>query len=152
MFKKILPTLMLLLFLNPLYAKNEKGIWSQNKINKDACAIYQIPLFEKGDYTKRGQVVFFVIKDGDVMYVRADAGYPYDENKYIKVSIDGNNYQFYGSGDTAWSMSDDRVIIDAMKAGKEMKVIGFSSRGTETIDTYSLIGFTSSLNKLNESC
>tara|TARA_B110000114_G_scaffold185751_1_gene234544 strand:+ start:5552 stop:6010 length:459 start_codon:yes stop_codon:yes gene_type:complete len=152
MIKKILSTLILLLFLNPLFAKNEKGTWLQNKINNNACAIYQIPISEKGDYTKRGQVVFFVIKDGDVMYVRADAGYPYDEDKYINVSIDSSNYKFYGSEDTAWSMSDDRIIITAMRNGKEMKVVGFSSRGTETIDTYSLIGFTNAVNKLSESC
>jgi hypothetical protein len=86
------------------------------------------------------------------MYVRADAGYTYDEKKYIKVSIDGSNFQFFGDGDTAWSMKDDRTVIESMKAGKKMTVVGFSSRGTETTDTYSLIGFTKSYNNLKESC
>ena len=152
MVKKILSTLIILLFLNPLFAADEKGVWSHKKISNEACALYQFPVAEKGDYNKRGQVVFFVIKEDRVMYVRADAGYPYDENKYIKVSIDGANYQFFGDGDTAWSMKDDRVIIDAMKAGNEMTVIGYSTKGTETKDTYSLIGFTSSFNKLSENC
>ncbi|MDA1283635.1 MAG: invasion associated locus B family protein [Proteobacteria bacterium] len=152
MVQKILPTLIILLFLNPLFAAEEKGVWLQEKISNEACALYQFPVAEKGDYNKRGQVVFFVIKEDSVMYVRADAGYPYDENKYIKVSIDGANYQFFGDGNSAWSMKDDRVIIDAMKAGKEMSVIGYSTKGTETTDTYSLIGFTSSFNNLSESC
>jgi hypothetical protein len=39
-----------------------------------------------------------------------------------------------------------------MKAGKKMTVVGFSSRGTETTDIYSLIGFTKSINNLIESC
>ena len=152
MVKKILSTSIILLFLNPLFAADEKGVWSHKKISNESCALYQFPVAEKGDYTQRGQVVFFVIKEDRVMYVRADAGYPYDENKYIKVSIDGANYQFFGDGDTAWSMKDDRVIIDAMKAGNEMTVIGYSTKGTETKDTYSLIGFTSSFNKLSENC
>ena len=152
MIKKILFTFIVLLFLNPLFAVDEKGLWTQKEISSEACAIYQFPVAEKGDYTQRGQVVYFVIKEGNVMYVRADAGYTYDEKKYIKVSIDGSNFQFFGDGDTAWSMQDDRLIIDAMKAGNKMQVIGFSSRGTETTDTYSLIGFTSSINKLNKSC
>ena len=49
-------------------------------------------------------------------------------------------------------MKDDRTVIDAMKAGKKMTVVGFSSRGTETTDTYSLIGFTNSFKNLSESC
>ena len=49
-------------------------------------------------------------------------------------------------------MQDDRIIIDAMKAGKQMIIVGYSSRGTQTTDTYSLIGFTKAITKLNESC
>ena len=85
-------------------------------------------------------------------YVRIDAGYPYDPNKYVKVSIDGNNYQFFGENDSAWSMKDDRLIIDAMKAGKELTVVGYSQRGTETTDIYTLIGFTNAYNSMQKDC
>jgi len=150
--KQILITLIFFLNFNLAFSAEEKGIWSQKKISNNACAIYQFPVDEKGNYTKRGQAVFFVIKETNAMYVRADAGYTYDEKKYIKVSIDGSNFQFFGDGDTAWSMKDDRTVIESMKAGKKMTVVGFSSRGTETTDTYSLIGFTKSYNNLKESC
>ena len=49
-------------------------------------------------------------------------------------------------------MKDDRIIIDAMKAGKQMTVIGYSKRGTETTDIYTLIGFTSAYNSLQKDC
>ena len=84
--------------------------------------------------------------------MRIDAGYPYDPNKYVKVTIDENNYQFFGENDSAWSMKDDRLIIDAMKAGKGMTVVGYSQRGTETTDTYTLIGFTNAYNSMQKDC
>ena len=49
-------------------------------------------------------------------------------------------------------MKDDSIIINAMKAGKSMKVVGYSQRGTETIDTYSLIGFTKAYDSLKQDC
>ena len=109
-------------------------------------------LTEKGDYTQRGTVLFYVYKHYCAEYVRIDAGYPFDPNKYVKVSIDGNNYQFFGENDSAWSMKDDRIIIDAMKAGKGMTVVGYSQRGTETTDTYTLIGFTKAYEALQNDC
>ena len=49
-------------------------------------------------------------------------------------------------------MKDDRIIINAMKAGKGMTVVGYSQRGTETTDTYTLIGFTKAYEALQKDC
>jgi len=140
------------IFAHDLSFKHEHGKWSFKKVNGTACSIFQIPVSEKGDYSKRGTVLFYVFKDDSTEYVRIDAGYPYDPNKYVKVSIDGNNYQFFGENDSAWSMKDDRLIIDAMKAGKALTVVGYSQRGTETMDTYTLIGFTDAYNSMQKDC
>ena len=140
------------IFAHDLSFKHEHGKWSFKKVNGIACSIFQIPVSEKGDYSKRGTVLFYVFKEGNAEYLRIDAGYPYDPNKYVKVSIDGNNYQFFGENDSAWSMKDDRIIIDAMKAGKGMTVVGYSQRGTETTDTYTLIGFTKAYEALQKDC
>jgi hypothetical protein len=139
-------------FAHDLSFQHEHGKWSLKKVNDTACSIFQIPVTEKGDYSKRGVVLFYVFKEGSTEYVRIDAGYPYDPNKYVKVTIDENNYQFFGENDSAWSMKDDRLIIDAMKAGKGMTVVGYSQRGTETTDTYTLIGFTNAYNSMQKDC
>ena len=140
------------IFAHELSFKHDHGKWSFKKVNGNACSIFQIPLSEKGDYTQRGTVLFYVFKDDSAEYVRIDAGYPYDPNKYVKVAIDGNNYQFFGEDDSAWSMADDTVIIEALKAGKKMTVVGYSKRGTETTDIYTLIGFTNAYNSLQQDC
>lgn len=132
--------------------KHDHGKWTLKKVGNNACSIFQIPLKESGKYTSRGTVLFYVFKEGNAEYVRIDAGYPYDPDQYVKVSIDNNNYQFFGEDDSAWSMKDDSIIVDAMKAGKSMTVVGYSKRGTETTDTYTLIGFTKAYDSLQQDC
>ncbi len=158
MIKKIFFSSLFFLFIkanlsaHDLSFKHEHGVWTQKKAGNNGCSILQIPLTEKGKYTSRGPVIFYVFKEGNAEYVRIDAGYPYDSEKYVKVNIDNSNYQFFGEDDSAWSMKDDSIIINAMKAGKSMKVVGYSQRGTETIDTYSLIGFTKAYDSLKQDC
>ena len=132
--------------------KHEHGKWTFKKVGNSACSIFQVPIEEKGDYTIRGSVLFYVFKEGNAEYVRIDSGYPHDPDKYVKVSIDNKNYQFFGEDNSAWSMKDDRIIIDAMKAGKSMTVIGYSKKGTETTDIYTLLGFTKAYNSLKQEC
>ena len=139
-------------FAHDLSFEHEHGKWSLKKVNGTACSIFQIPVTEKGDYTQRGAALFYVFKEDSAEYVRIDAGYPYDPNKYVKVTIDENNYQFVGENDSAGSMKDDRRSRDAMKAGKGMTVVGYSQRGTETTDTYTLIGFTNAYNSMQKDC
>ena len=140
------------LVAHELSFKHDHGKWSLKKVGNSGCSIFQIPLKESGDYKSRGTVLFYVFKEGNAEYVRIDGGYPYDPDKYVKVSIDNNNFQFFGENDSAWSMKDDSIIVDAMKAGKAMTVVGYSQRGTETTDTYTLIGFTKAYNSLQQDC
>ena len=78
--------------------KHEHGKWTLKKAGNNTCSIFQIPISEKGaENKKRGKVLFYVFKEGNAEYVRIDAGYPYDSDKYVKVSIDNNNYQFLWS-------------------------------------------------------
>ena len=140
-------------FAHELSLNHVHGKWTFKKVNNSVCTIFQLPVSEKGAENKiRGTVFFHVFKDESVEYVRIDAGYPYHPDKNIKVSIDGNNYQFFGDNQFAWSSKDDRLIIDAMKAGKEMTVVGYSKKGTETTDTYTLIGFTNAYNSMQKDC
>ena len=70
------------------------------------------------------------------------------------VKIDNTPFIFYtteDSSETAWTNDDEKVIY-AMKKGLKLMLSGESSRGTITNDTYTLKGFTSAINKLNQDC
>ena len=86
--------------------------------------------------------------------IQVEAGYNYKLNKDIIIKIDNTTYKFYTTedvSDSAWTNDDDKIIF-AMKKGLELVITGESSRGTITVDTYTLKGFTSAFNQLTKDC
>ncbi len=114
------------------------------------------PEKEEGNYTQRDPVAVFVTHrpaQGAVGVVSITAGYPYDETKPVRVEIGGEAFAMFSRGDTAWARDeDDPKIVAAMKRGSNMIVYGVSARGTETRDTYSLIGFTRAYDAATGAC
>ena len=101
----------------------------------------------RGEY---GILVYTMHKNPDLI-VQITAGFNYKSSTSIEVTIDQGSYEFYTDADTAWA-KDDKKVIFAMKKGLELVTTGFSSKGTKVIDTYTLKGFTSAVNKLSEDC
>jgi hypothetical protein len=68
--------------------------------------------------------------------------------------VDGRNaFTLFTHDETAWAYDeDDAKLVTAMKAGSEMVVVGTSSRGTRTTDTYSLMGFTNAHEAITGEC
>ena len=105
---------------------------------------------------KRGDTYILVYKmiGKKEAIVQIEAGYNYNTGLDIEVKIDNTTFRFYSTEevpDSAWIDTDDKVIF-AMKKGLDLTVTGESSRGTVTNDTYTLKGFTSAFNKLNDEC
>lgn len=106
---------------------------------------------------RRGDILFFVsyrpganVK-GEVSFT---GGYPFAGGSTVSLTIGGTSYNMFTDGEWAWpaSPSDDSKIITAMKRGAEATVKGRSSRGTETRDTFSLLGFTAAVDDAEKRC
>ena len=141
---------------NVLLADIEKGKWNYVKEN-DYCFIASLPInSDIPEGKKRGKtyvLVYRMNKNPDAI-VQIEAGYPYDQNKKVEVKIDKSLYKFFSeeeTPETAWTDKDKEVIY-AMKKGIELIIFGTSSRGTKTVDTYTLNGFTAAYNKLINDC
>ena len=136
-----------------LLANIEKGKW--NFVKKDNyCYIGSLPI--KSDIPegkKRGDVYILVyrINKNPEAVVQINFGYPYKVEEPVNVKIDEKNYEFYADEDSAWS-NNDKEVVYAMKKGFELIVSGISSRGTKTVDTYTLNGFTAAYNELINDC
>ena len=54
----------------------------------------------------------------------------------------------------AWAdtSEDDQKILAALKRGGKAKIIGHSTRGKTTIDTFSLLGLTAATDEARERC
>jgi invasion protein IalB len=57
-------------------------------------------------------------------------------------------------GEHAWirTRQYDRILVEKMKKGSRTKVTGTTPKGTNSIDTYSLSGFTKAYSKMKTLC
>ncbi len=105
----------------------------------------------------RGDILMFVSywpgaqKRGEVSFT---GGYPFKEGSTVQLEIGDTSFELFTTGETAWALTpeDDEKIILAMKRGAQAIVTGLSSKDTVTKDTFSLLGFTASLNDAEQRC
>jgi len=81
-------------------------------------------------------------------------GYTFRPDSKVRLDIGAGTFEMFTDGDKAWpenAAADDRIVA-AMKRGTDAVLTGVSSRGTTTIDTYSLLGFTAALEEAQKLC
>ncbi len=92
--------------------------------------------------------------DNVVNEVSFSSGYPFRAKSTVNVKIGSDSFEFYVEGEVAWpdSPEEDKKVIEAMKRGSTAVITGVSRRGTTTIDTFSLLGFTDALADAEKRC
>jgi len=145
----------LIFFSHSSMSQIEQGKWNYVK-EPDLCYIGSAPeIIDIPEGKKRGDVFILVyrINKNPEKFIQITAGYNYKEGSVIKVEIDKKIHNFYSPDvdDSAWT-DDDEKVIRSMKKGAELIVNGTSGRGTKTIDTYTLKGFTAAFNILSKDC
>ncbi len=136
------------------------GDWqahTDGKGKQRTCWMYSEPKKHEGKYTKRGRIHVAVghrLSDKSYHQVQFTAGYTFRKDSVVTVTIGSQKFELFTHADTAWThnANQDRALSRAMRAGNQMVVVGYSSRGTETTDTYSLTGFTAAHNAINKAC
>jgi hypothetical protein len=70
------------------------------------------------------------------------------------VAVDGQPYQMFTDGEWAWpgSPEDDAKLLAALKAGTAATLTARSGKGTQTVDTFSLRGFTAAMEDAEKRC
>ena len=126
---------------------------------KRTCFISSVPTKSSGKYdpANRGETRVYV-SHGPVPeernVVQFLAGYKHKKQTDVKVTIDKRTFTLFTLEGRSYAESeeDDIAMIKAMKRGRKMTVVGTSSRGTETTDTYSLAGFTKTKSLIDKTC
>ncbi len=132
------------------YVASQPSKWEARRNGQDATG-----------NVRRGEIYLFVTirpDQGVDKEVSFTGGYPFAGDDVIDVEIGGTKYGLSpGNGDSdqwAWppSPDNDKELVDAMRAGVQAVITGVSARGTTTIDTFSLLGFTAALEQAEELC
>ena len=105
---------------------------------------------------RRGDVLLFVTyrpgsTEGEVSFT---GGYPFAGGSTVELEIGGTKFDLFSDGEWAWagSKDDDAKIITALKAGASAVLTARSSRGTQTKDTFSLVGISAALDEAAKRC
>lgn len=106
---------------------------------------------------RRGDILLFVTwrpsagVNGEVAFT---GGYPFADGSTVSLDVGGTVFQLPVDGEWAYPASpeDDARIVAAMKAGSQAVLTARSSRGTQTVDTFSLLGFTASVDDAARRC
>ena len=87
--------------------------------------------------------------------VSATSGYEYNTQNSIIASSGKSKYKFDISQDNfAWISSNkiEKKLVKKMKKASRIMVTGYNQSGSQTIDHYSLMGFTKAYNAAKKSC
>jgi hypothetical protein len=124
---------------------------------KKVCYMASPPVKSKGQYKKRDEPYALVTNrpatksKGEVNFI---AGYAFKKDVPVKVTVNKVAFKLFSTDDRAWSpdAATDAKLVKAMVRGNRMVVVGISSRGTKTTDTYSLSGFTATKKLIDRAC
>jgi len=118
------------------------------------CYAASVPIKSEGKYTRRGDVFLLVShrpEDKMLGFVSLEAGYTYKKKHKVTARIGATSHAMFADGGLAFAF-EDAPLIKNMIRGQNLIVRGQSSRGTLTVDTFSLSGFTAAYRAASKAC
>ena len=118
-----------------------------NENNNKICFAQSIPILRAPKKFERNPSRLFIsfrptedIKDE----VSATSGYAFQKEKVVKAKSGKKTFDFFAQENFAWILNaeEEQKFIQAMKKASRVMIIGRTGKGKQTIDHYSLMGFT----------
>ena len=128
-----------------------------NENNNKICFAQSIPILRAPKKFERNPSRLFItfrpsedIKDE----VSATSGYTFQKEKIVKAKTGKKTYDFFSREEFAWILDteEEQRFIKAMKRASRVMIIGRTEKGKQTIDHYSLMGFTKAYDAAKKNC
>ena len=134
--------------------------WETLVLIKDSgltCFAQTKPVLQSPKANKREARLFVSFRPSDkvVDEISTTSGYEFNSQNSILAKSGKKKYKFDITQDGfAWISSNkvEKKMIKAMKKGSRIMVTGYNKSGSQTIDHYSLLGFTKAYNAAKKSC
>jgi hypothetical protein len=124
--------------------------------DKVVCYTMSVPIEQKGNYKRRGEPYFMVIRprNSEFPEIVVSGGALNDEKKEGDIQILKRRFPLLPQDERnlTYDRNDDVEIVKQMNIGAKAYVKSFFDNGYSAIDTYSLIGFTQAYDKMLELC
>ncbi len=121
------------------------------------CFATAQPTKQEPTSAKRSPAFIYVSswpKDGVKAEVSVRVGYPLRNGSDVTLAVGNTSFKLFVHGDRAYvaDAGDELKLLDAMRKGSTVTVVGTSERGTTTTDTYSLAGISQALQAVATNC
>ena len=131
-------------------------IMDSDESNK-VCFAQSKPVLQSPKKSDREARLFVTFRPSDKISdeVSTTSGYEYNSQNSIIASSGKSKYKFDIAQDNfAWISSNkiEKRIIKRMKQASRIMITAYNKSGSQTIDHYSLMGFTKAYNTAKKSC
>ena len=161
----ILISIFTLLTLVPSKAENIKKIgkfkdWQTMVFVEPAgtvCFAQSSPVLQAPKSNKREAKLFVTFRPGDKITdeISASPGYEFNKNNSVTATSGKNKIKFdIVQQGFAW-IADNKIekkMVKLMKTGSRIMITGYNEKGSQTIDHYSLLGFTKAYSAAKKAC
>ena len=128
-----------------------------NNENGKICFAQSAPILQAPKKDSREARLFVTFRPNEKITdeISITSGYEYNKKNSIMARSGKYKYKFDISQDNfAWIANNtkEKKMIKTMKRGSRIMVTGYNQKGSQTIDHYSLLGFTKAYNSAKKSC
>ena len=121
------------------------------------CFAQTIPILQAPKKNDRDARLFVSFRPNDKISdeVSITSGYEYNNQNSITARSGKSKYKFDLSQENFAWISENKVekkLIKTLKKGSRIMVTGYNKSGSQTIDHYSLLGFTKAYNSAKKNC
>ena len=123
------------------------------------CYAQSKPVLQAPKNNPREARLFISFRPGESIAneISVTSGYEFNNKNLVKVISGKNKYEFDLMQDGFAWMTDkknklEKKMINTMKKGSRIMVKGYTQNGSQTIDHYSLLGFTKAYNATKANC
>ena len=167
MIKKILLFSIFILFLSfsKAFSEDIKKVgkfkdWEVMVISEPSgkvCFAQSSPVLQAPKKNKRDARLFITFRPSENISneISTTAGYEFNKNNTVLAASGNNKFKFdIKQQGFAWMTSNkkEKIMVKVMKKGSRIMLTGYNGKGSQTIDHYSLLGFTKAYNTAKKAC
>ena len=121
------------------------------------CFVQSTPVLQAPKQSKRDARLFITFRPSEKISneISATAGYEFNKNNTVLATSGNNKFKFdIKQQGFAWMTSNkkEKIMVKVMKKGSRIMLTGHNEKGSQTIDHYSLLGFTKAYNTAKKAC
>jgi hypothetical protein len=126
-------------------------------ISGKVCFAQSSPVLQAPPKNKRDARLFITFRPGEKIFneISATAGYVFNKNNTVLATSGNNKFKFdIKQQGFAWMTSNkkEKIMVKIMKKGSRIMLTGYNEKGSQTIDHYSLLGFTKAYSAAKKAC